>query len=401
MSPAGAAPLPPSVSCESVYKPGHNRSLEGLRAVASIGIVITHVGFQTGLDPATHAGAVVARFDFFVSVFYALSAFLLWRAYGPRTGRLVDAAGAGRYLRSRAARILPAYVVLVVAVIMLLPEATAMTWPQILTNLTLTQIYIPDGLVTGLTHLWSLAVEVAFYVVFPVLVAALSRLGSTGRIVVVAVAAGASLGWAFLPFVAATPADGVANRQIWPPAYTAWFAVGVIAAEFEPRIGPRVRRLLSARVPYWAAALGVAWVAGQEWFSPLGLTHPQPDEFLRRILAGTLFAALLVVPPALAPRAGETLASGAMTTLGRWSYSIFLWHVALMALIFPLLGLKYFSGGFLIVLPITVAVTVVVAAISYQFIEEPGKRLLRGAYRRPRRPPAAAPEAAHTPAHQR
>lgn len=396
----GTDPLntPPGPRHGHPASPGHNLSLEGLRAVAALGIVVTHVGFQTGLDPASHVGAVVARFDFFVAVFYALSAFVLWRAYGPRTRRLATAPGAGKYLAARAARILPAYLVLVAAVIVLLPEATAMTLPQILTNLTLTQIYIPNGLVAGLTHLWSLAVEVAFYLVLPVIVVAVRGLGSNARIAVIALAAVVSLGWAFVPFVGASPADGVANRQIWPPAYTAWFAVGLIAAECEPRITPRARRALSHRWPYALAALAVAWVAGQEWFSPLGLTHPEPHEFARRILAGTLFAALVVLPPALAPRQTELLSSPVMTTLGKWSYSIFLWHVALMALLFPVLGIPYFSGGFLIVLAATVAVTVAVAALSYQFIEAPGQRLFKRAYRRrPAARPGAEARAKDTP----
>lgn len=367
-----------------VYKPRRNPSLEGLRAVASLGIVVTHVGFQTGVDPATHIGAVIARFDFFVAVFYALSAFLLWRSYGPGTGRLENLPGVGRYLRSRAARIAPGYLAVVAAVIVFLPEATTMTGKQVLANLTLTQIYVPDGLVAGLTHLWSLAVEVAFYLVFPLLALGLYRAPRPARLALILAVAVASLGWAFLPFVEASPAEGVANRQIWPPAYACWFAVGLLAAECEPVTNPRARRLLSLRWPWWIAALAVAWLAGQAWFGPLGLTHPEPGEFARRIVAGAVFAALWVVPPALAPREREWLASDFMTTLGRWSYSIFLWHVALMALIFPLLGVPYFAGGFALILPATILVTVVVSAASYRLVEVPGQRLVTRifAYRR-------------------
>ena len=54
--------------------------LESLRGVAAIGVLITHVSFQTGIDPATHIGGFLTRFDFFVSVFFGLSGFLLWRS---------------------------------------------------------------------------------------------------------------------------------------------------------------------------------------------------------------------------------------------------------------------------------------------------------------------------------
>ena len=48
--------------------------LEGIRALAAVGVLITHVHFQTASGPV-----VLERFDYFVAVFFALSAFLLWR----------------------------------------------------------------------------------------------------------------------------------------------------------------------------------------------------------------------------------------------------------------------------------------------------------------------------------
>jgi len=366
-----STPTTPAVSAPS-YKAGRISSLEGLRAVAALGIVLTHVAFQTGLDPTSPAGSLLARFDFFVPVFFALSAFLLWRRHrGDHTAGRV-----GRYLFSRAGRILPAYLVCVVAVILLLPEASSMSGTQILANLTLTQVYVPDALAPGLTHLWSLSVEVGFYLALPLLALSIGRLPRRGRILAILGVAVLSLTWAFLPFVEASPAEGVPNRQIWPPAYGAWFAVGMLAAEVEGRVPARVDRLLRARWLWWAVAMVTAWVAGQEWFGPVGLTHPEPAEFLRRVLAGTVFAAAVVVPHALAPGTGW-LTSAPMQALGRWSYGIFLWHVALLSLAFPLLGVGPFQGGFFPVLAVTLALTIPVSAASYVLVEEPSSRWTR------------------------
>lgn len=105
------------------YKPRHLPGLEGLRAVAAFGVILTHVAFQTGVDPRSLAGSVLARFDFFVPVFFALSAFLLWRNHYDDH----DATTIGRYLLNRMGRILPAYLACVVAVILLLPEASRMS----------------------------------------------------------------------------------------------------------------------------------------------------------------------------------------------------------------------------------------------------------------------------------
>lgn len=365
-----ATPVVPLHLSLPSYKPALLPGLEGLRAVAAIGVILTHVAFQTGLDPATPLGSVVARFDFFVPVFFALSAFLLWR--GHHSDHCLSTIT--RYLINRAGRILPAYVGCVVLVILLLPEAARMSADQIVANLTLTQVYWADGLAPGLTHLWSLSVEVAFYLGLPLLALSIGRLPRAGRILAISGLAVASLGWAYLPFVI----EAEVNRQIWPPAYAAWFAVGMLAAEVEGRVPDVVRRALQVRWVWWLLALVTAWVAGQEWFGPLGLTHPEPEEFLRRVLAGTVFAAAVVLPEALAPGA-RWLQHPVMQALGRWSYSIFLWHVALLSLAFPLLGIDYFSGGFWPVLLVTLGLTLPVSAASFVFLEEPGRRLVRAA----------------------
>ena len=140
--------MQPQASVKSV--PQHLPELDGLRAVASLGIIVTHVSFQTGTG-----WGFAGRFDFFVAVFFALSAFLLWRRRGLHT--------LSGYARSRVARLLPAYYACVVAVMLLLPDAHSLTLTQLLSNLTSTQIYVVDGLAPGLTHLWSLCVEFFFY----------------------------------------------------------------------------------------------------------------------------------------------------------------------------------------------------------------------------------------------
>lgn len=133
----------------------------------------------------------------------------------------------------------------------------------------------------------------------------------------------------------------------------------------------------------------VLWVASREWFGPAGLVHPEPAEFARRIIAGAVFAACVVVPVALVPRGTSWLTSPLMQALGTWSYSIFLWHVAVLAVAFPLTGVPLFSGkplDFWVILSITVVGTVVVSAASYTLIERPGRDLLMGRRRRKGRP---------------
>lgn len=329
--------------------------LEGLRAVAALGIVVTHVSFQTGLD-----SALLERFDYFVAVFFALSAFLLAR--GPqRPG----------YFRRRFARIAPGYLTCVVIVMAALPALTGITLQQALAQLFMVQIYIPEGLVPGLTQLWSLCIEVAFYLVLPLYLG----LGSRGRAAAIVLAVVFGLLWPTLVSSISTP-----NLQIWPPSYTPWFAVGLICAELE-RAG--VRFVPRFRWVFPLLGLAVAWFAGQ--VGPRGLEHPSPAEFNARIILGTVFAACFVAPYALAPRfagrhaAPPLLASPVMRALGRWSYGIFLWHVAVLEIAFPVLGVDLFSGSvvdFGLVLVFTVAVSVAVAYVSYELVEAPMMRFI-------------------------
>ncbi|MCX7542948.1 acyltransferase [Corynebacterium sp. P5848] len=350
-----------------------NASLEGLRAVASIGVLLTHVAFQTGLPPTSFLGGILGRFDFFVPVFFTLSAFLLWRRYGPRAGRDVSWL---RYLASRMGRIFPAYLVVAAGVLLLLPNAYRATGVQRLANLTMTQIYVPGGLAPGLTHLWSLCVEVAFYAALPLLALAVGLLPARARIPVILTVAAVSVGWAWLPFVAASPAPGVPNLQILPPAFACWFAVGMIAAEVEGRLPRRVLRVLGRRPVWWVLAVVTLWIAAQPWYGPVGLVHPEPGEFALRVLAGTVFTAAVVLPYALAPREG-LLTTPVFQALGRWSYSIFLVHLPVLELMFPLTGIAPFTGHTALIAVLTLAVTVPLSAAIYVLVEEPARTMTR------------------------
>ena len=150
-------------------------ALAGLRAVAAYGIVATHVAFQTATG-----SAVLERFDYFVAVFFALSAFLLARG-GLREG----------YYSRRVARLAPAYVVCVAVVLLALPPLAGVTWGQAVANLLLVQVYVPHSLIDGLTQMWSLCIEAAFYVVLPLYL----RLDGRGRRAALAGSVALGLAW--------------------------------------------------------------------------------------------------------------------------------------------------------------------------------------------------------------
>lgn len=61
-------------------------AVEGMRACAAIGVVVTHVAFQTGHTGGV-TGRLFGRFDLAVAVFFALSGFLLWRGHAAAATR--------------------------------------------------------------------------------------------------------------------------------------------------------------------------------------------------------------------------------------------------------------------------------------------------------------------------
>ncbi|WP_255366120.1 acyltransferase [Corynebacterium sp. MC3] len=322
------------------------------------------MAFQTATD-----SPVLARFDYFVAVFFALSAFLLARGE-PRPAR--------EYYWRRVARIVPAYVVSVAIIVVTLPPLAGVRAGPLLANLTLTQLYVSGGLIDGLTQHWSLCVEVAFYLclfftsrwVFYRDVGAPRSEG--GRAVVLAVAVAAALVWPHLiPSPEQTP--GELNLQIWPISFAPWFAVGLLCAEVE-RAGHTWRlRVPGLRWVFPALSLPVAWAGGV--LGPAGLEHPSAAEFNVRVLLGALFAALWIVPFALAPRLhGTALCTRPAQLLGRWSYSLFLWHMAVLYFVFPILGVGLFDAHFVPALTLTVLLSLVVSYLSYSWVEVPGAK---------------------------
>jgi peptidoglycan/LPS O-acetylase OafA/YrhL len=359
-------------------------ALDGYRAIASLLVLTTHVGFATGAILWPGLGPVVGRMDFGVALFFLLSGFLLsqpWLEAGERTrGRPATRT----YLRRRAARILPAYWIAMVAALVLLPanaSATAADWVR---YTFLVQIYSDPTVHGGLTHLWSLSVEVSFYLVLPVLMWAVLRPTTCAAVPArrVGLFLASLLVLGLLSRALALGPAQPTGLGLWLPSYLDWFAAGMIAAY--ARV---VRR--RATPPRWATTLhtmasdtgtavmvgglllvvGLTPVAG-----PVTLDHPTIWQGVVKhaLYGGAAF--FLLLPAFLGPASGRfsrVMSSGPLRRLGTISYGIFLWHLLLLELLQPALGLSLFSGGFWILWPVTVVASVLVATVSWFLVEKP------------------------------
>lgn len=349
-------------------------AVEGLRACAAIGVVITHVAFQTG-DSSGVSGRLLGRFDLAVAVFFALSGFLLWRGHAAAARGLRKTPTTSHYLRSRVVRIMPAYLVSVVVVLMLLPAAKGADVTVWLANLTLTQIYVPLTLTAGLTQMWSLAVEVSFYLALPVLALVARRLPVAARVPVIAATVVASFGWGYLPIH--TP-HGI-NHLNWAPAYASWFGAGMLLAEWTVSPVGRVHRL--ARRPVVMAPIAVAAfvLAASPLAGPSGMDPAKVHQFIVRTALGGLLAGVLLAPLVLdrPDTPHRLLGSAPMVTLGRWSYGLFIWHLAALDMVFPVIGRFAFTGDLFVTLALTLVFGIALAAVSYALVESPCREMLR------------------------
>ncbi|OBI47714.1 acyltransferase [Mycobacterium sp. E787] len=349
-------------------------AVEGMRACAAMGVVVTHVAFQTGHSTGV-AGRLFGRFDLAVAVFFALSGFLLWRGHAAAARGLAPRPRTGHYLRSRAVRIMPAYVVAVVVILTLLPDSDHASPTVWLANLTLTQIYVPLTLTGGLTQMWSLSVEVSFYLALPVLALLARRLPAAARVPAIAALAALSLAWAWVPLD-----SGTWNNPLdWPPAFFSWFAAGMLLAEWVHSGIGLPHRLARHRVLMAAIAVAAYLVAASPLAGPAGLAVGSAAQFAVKTAMGALVAFALVAPLVLdrPDTPHRVLGSMTMVTLGRWSYGLFIWHLAALDMVFPVLGIFAFTGRMPSVLALTLVFGWAIAAVSYGLVESPCREALR------------------------
>ncbi|MEU4820164.1 acyltransferase [Micromonospora aurantiaca] len=381
---------------------GRLPALDALRAIGAVAVVGHHVGFQTAVTMNTTWGGWLARLDVGVAIFFVLSGFLLFRPWALTVATGRPRPRAKRYFWRRALRILPAYWLAVVVCFVVLPGNHPVSAGDWLRHLTLTQIYGPGQLRHGLSQTWSLATEVVFYLLLPLL--AVLAVGRTWRPVrtVLLASSGALLTVAWVAMMGAGWLDG-ALHTMWFPSYGAWFGGGMAlaAAHVALRTGtaPAAFRVLddlaSAPLACWGAAVAVMAIATTPIAGPRDLTSPTAVEFGTKMALYLLIAVLITIPVAFGgpTRAKEVFSTGSARWMGHVSYGLFLWHPLVIELIYLLEDRPLFTGEFVNVFALTMVFGLMYAAASYYGVERPLQTLGTQSRRRPtgRGPAAGAP----------
>ncbi len=384
--------------------------LDLLRAVAAWLVLLSHVAFWSGASAEGVVGGLSARGELGVAVFFALSAFLLSTPFVRRALGETVPWSAGTYLLRRAARILPAYLlallgVVVAAAVIGGAAADGLDAPMVLVHLVIGQGWTGETF-QSFTQTWSLTTEVTFYVLLPLVAAALAPLtkGATPTasarrlLLLLGVIGGLGL---LVQLVAGLVPNGTLAGVLSTSAagHAAWFALGAAVAvvvEAERAGAPVSQRPLLEVVrtsPGTLAALaGVLWVVSSTPVAgPRGLEPASGGEALvAEVLYGLVALCLLLA--ATTRGLTEVLAASPLAGVVRWlgdiSYAIFLWHVLVLQVVFALLDLELFAAPFALTLVLVTVLSVGLAHLSWNLLERP---VLALAHRRPR---AAEPQPA-------
>lgn len=368
--------------------PDRLAGFDGLRALAALAIVGLHVTSETGAVTATRFGHYFARLDVGVTIFFVISAFLLYRPFVAAHLGSRGPVSLRAYWWRRALRIYPAYWVALTATILCFRTTALSGFWDYARHYLLVQIYQPKYGLAGIVPAWTLAVELSFYVALPGyawLLGNLTKGRSTGRRVAIETGGAVAvyvfgLAW-HLGVVTISHAGTDAPAARWLPAMADWFALGLLLAVLRSASdtsawAATARRLADRFADAAILVAAVCFVVVCNIGLPVNLGSGTVAEDLAREVLFGIIALLLVAPAALgythAGIAMRLFESRVAVTLGTVSYGVFLWH-------YQWLGQLHTWGAFdwiphlrlVSVLVMTLAFTLVTAAASWVLVERP------------------------------
>lgn len=350
-------------------------SLTGVRAVAALLVLGTHAAYTTGKYTHGFVGLVYSRMEIGVPIFFVLSGFLLFGPWVKAAANGTDAPSVGRYAWHRVRRIMPAYVVTVVVAFLIYHFRSAgpnpgHSWMGLFRNLTLTQIYTDNYMFSylhqGLTQMWSLAVEVAFYVALPVLawllLVVLCRRHWRPWLLLTGLGGLALISplWMILVHTTHFLPDGA---RLWLPGYLAWFVGGMLLAVLSA-MGIRMYGFVAVPLAVICYVIASTPIAGEPTTSPTGL-----GEALVKTGFYAVIATLVVAPLALGNRGwyARLLATRPMVWLGEISYEIFLVHLVVMEIaMVNVLHWPVYTGSAPVLFVVTLVLTIPVAWLLHR-----------------------------------
>jgi len=369
-------------------------ALDGLRAIAALAVLVTHVGFRSGYTGGTDAGPFLARLEVGVALFFVLSGYLLYRPFARAAIQGRKGPNPLRYLWRRALRVLPAYWAMMLVALVALNHETLKNAGDWLIPLALLHVYEPLQIPLATEQTWSLCTEVAFYLALPLFALGGRALGgrtpgqrTNRQLAYVGLLGAVGLAWTVCAHTSWWPLNSMS--PLWLPGYLAWFAVGmglaIATATPDPtgRLRVALHALASAPATCWTIAALLFWIATTQIAGPLALfPAPSAGESVAKHVLYVAIAAFALLPLVAdvepQPLVRAVLANPVSRYLGKISYGIFLWHLVVLEAWMRFTDTPIFSGRFWSMLGVTLAGAIAAASLSYHLLEHPLQRLRRG-----------------------
>ncbi|WP_266171645.1 acyltransferase family protein [Dyella subtropica] len=346
--------------------------LDGLRAIAVTAVLLFHADFYWA------RGGYLG-----VDLFFVISGFLITGLLASeiQTSKRLDL---GQFYWRRAKRLLPAAWLMMAGVIAAAAWFATDALPHLRGDATASLVYLTNwellrthtsyfeatGRPPLLQHLWSLAIEEQFYIVWaPLVLLGLPRIGRRGLAVVAAILAIASAAWmAVLAMKMGYPDQGDPSR-LYFGTDTHGFPLllgAVLGLSWQPSRATRPLRPVTRGAGF---LLGLAALAMMfALFACLGEETPSlyPWGFLLAA-ASSITLVATATHPGLS--FGRWLDSGLLRWIGERSYGIYLWHWPVFMLTRP--GIDVYALDANTILILRMALTVCIAALSYRYLEAP------------------------------
>lgn len=338
------------------YRP----AIDGLRTIAVLSVVIFH--FQRDWLPGGFVG---------VDIFFVISGFLITRILAVEivTGDF----SLGRFYKRRIARIMPAFMVVLVAtavgalfiytdrdVASLGANIVAAAFSVINVKLLLQGDYFTlSALAQPLLHYWSLAVEEQYYLVFPLLLFGFSRLPKGMLLGTLALLLASLVGCILL-----TPVSNEAAFYLLPTR--AWellggSLLGVVA--FERWQATRLHSTLISLAG--VAAIALSFI----------IIHEGPDFPGTQAILPVIATMLLISQAHVAENPiNRALSWSPCVWIGKLSYSIYLCHWP----IFSLVGYAMFLADPAQIALVKIGILIVACVALHYLVERPMRRLING-----------------------